>query len=409
MKLTGSSVRSLKLPPGVRDKTFFDDDLGGFGVRVRDTGSKAYVVQYDIGRRTRRMTLGAVEALDISKARATAKDILAAVRLGRDPAGEKHTARVRASETFGALLPRYLEHQRAKLKPRSFQEINRHLETHARPMHGRAVDAIDQRGMAVLLAKIAKDSGPAAANRVRASVSAYYTWLMREGLTAVNPVINTNRAPERSSRDRTPSDSELAEIWQACPDNDYGAIVRLLMLFGARREEIASLRWSEINLDQDLITLPPARTKNRRLHEIPISAPARTILKALPRREDRDLIFGRRQGGFSHWSSSKRELDERILAARQAIMKKGAAALMPAWTLHDIRRSMSTGMHEKLGVAPHIVEACLGHSGTFRSGIAAIYNRSSYRNEKRRALELWAEHLRTLIEGAERKIIPLLN
>jgi integrase len=404
MKLTTPSVRALKLERGQRDKTFWDDEIGGFGVRVREGGSKVWVVQYDVGGRARRMTLGAIEALDAGKARATAKDVLAAVRLGRDPAAEKHTARVRTSETFGALLPRYLEHQRAKLKPRSFQEVDRHLVLHVHPLHARAVDAIDQRGAAIMLAKIAENNGPAAANRTRASVSAYFSWLMKEGLASSNPFANTNKAAENASRDRTPTDGELAEIWHACEDNQYGAIVRLLMLCGARRDEIAGLRWSEVNVDDALITLPPTRTKGRREHEIPLSAAALAIVEAQPRRDVRDHIFGRGEGGFSDYSSSKSELDARILEARQAAMKKGKAVPMPAWTLHDFRRAMSTTMHERLGVAPHVVEACLGHSGVFRSGVASVYNRASYRIEKKQALGLWGEHLRSVIEGDERKV-----
>jgi integrase len=408
MKLTAPSVRALKLQRDQRDKTFWDDEIGGFGIRVREGGSKAWVVQYDFGGRARRMTLGAVEALDAGKARATAKDILASVRLGRDPAAEKHTARARASETFGALLPRYLEHQRAKLKPRSFEEVARHLEMHAQPLHARALDAVDQRAAAIMLAKIAENNGPAAANRTRASVSAYFSWLMKEGLASSNPFANTNKAPENASRDRTPTDDELAEIWRACEDNQYGAIVRLLMLCGARRDEIAGLRWSEVNVDDALITLPPERTKSRREHEIPLSAAALAIVEAQPLRDGRDHIFGRGEGGFSDYSSSKSELDARILAARQAKAKRGkAAAPMPAWTLHDFRRAMSTALHEKLGIAPHVVEATLGHTGTFRSGVASVYNRSSYRTEKRRALDLWADHVLAAVEERERKVIPL--
>jgi integrase len=407
VRLTTTSVRALKLQRGQRDKTFFDDEIGGFGVRVREGGTKAWVVQYDVGGRTRKMTLGTTETLDAGKARVTAKDILAAVRLGRDPAAEKHTARVRAAETFGALLPRYLEHKRAELKPRSFQEVVRHLEMHASPLHTRALDAVDQRGAAMLLAKIAETRGHAAANRARASISAYFAWLMKEGLVASNPVANTNKAPENSSRDRTPTVGELTEIWRACADNQYGAIVRLLMLSGCRRDEIAGLRWSEVNLDDALITLPPERTKSRREHEIPLSPAALAIIAAQPRHDGRDHIFGRGAGGFSDYSSSKRELDARILAARQAAMKKGKAIPLPDWTLHDFRRAMSTTMHEQLGVAPHVVEACLGHTGTFRSGVASVYNRSSYRSEKRRAFDLWAEYLRAAIEGAGAKVVPL--
>jgi Arm DNA-binding domain len=106
MKLTLPSIRSLTLPQGQREKTFFDDDLPGFGVRVRAGGSRTFVVQYKFGRRHRRVNLGGVDSLDLSKARATAKDLLAAVRLGRDPASEKQAAKAKADETFGAQLPR---------------------------------------------------------------------------------------------------------------------------------------------------------------------------------------------------------------------------------------------------------------------------------------------------------------
>jgi integrase len=394
------------LSPGIQDRIFFDDDVGGFGVRVRDSGAKTWLVQYDFGRKTEKITLGPIEAQSAAKARAAAKDVLAAVRLGRNPAAEKRTAKAKVAETFGALLPRYLEHKRVELKPRSFQEVARHLEMHAQALHARALDAIDQRAAAMLLARIAETRGRTAANRVRASVSAYFSWLMKEGLASSNPFANTNKAPENASRDRTPIDSELAEIWRACEDNQYGAIVRLLMLCGARRDEVAGLRWSEVNLDDALITLPPERTKSRREHEIPLSAAALAIIQAQPHRDGRDHIFGRGEGGFSDYSSSKRELDARILAARQAVMKKGKAVPMPAWTLHDFRRAVSTTMHEKLGVAPHIAEECLGHT-TFRQGTASVYNRSSYRSEKRRALDLWAAHLCVAIEGTGAKVLSL--
>jgi hypothetical protein len=139
-------------------------------------------VQYKIGARHRRMPLGSVNTLDLSKARATAKDLLAAVRLGRDPFAEKIETRAKIAETFGALLPRYLVRQRARLKPRTLQETERHLQVHARPLHSRAVHAMDRRAVAALLTEIAETSGPVAANRVRASLSAYCNWLLREGL-----------------------------------------------------------------------------------------------------------------------------------------------------------------------------------------------------------------------------------
>src|SRR5262245_41727603 len=187
MKLTPTTIRDLVLPPGVREKTFFDDTLAGFGVRVRDGGSQRYVVQYKVADRHRRVVLGAVSALDLGKARAIAKDLLAKVRLGGDPAGEKVAAQARAAETVGALLPRFLERQRARLKPRSWQETNRHLTAHARPLHPWPIATIDRRAIATRLAEIEKASGPAASNRVRTSLSAFFSWAAREGYVDANP------------------------------------------------------------------------------------------------------------------------------------------------------------------------------------------------------------------------------
>ena len=131
MRLTAATVRTLTLPPGKADHVFFDSDLPGpWPARARHR-RKTWMVQYAIAGKTRRMALGSPAVLDPGKARETAKDLLAQVRLGRDPAGEKATARAKAAETFGALLPRFLERQRARLKPRSLEETERHLVAHA--------------------------------------------------------------------------------------------------------------------------------------------------------------------------------------------------------------------------------------------------------------------------------------
>ncbi|MGO9684806.1 MAG: Arm DNA-binding domain-containing protein, partial [Beijerinckiaceae bacterium] len=137
MKLTASTIRALALPPGLNDKTFWDEDVPGFGVRIRAGGSHTWVIQYKIGEKHRRLPLGPVAALDPGKARSTAKDLLAKVRLGQDPAGEKLERRQKISETFSALLPRYLAWQRNRLKPRSYQEVERHLVVHAKRLHTR--------------------------------------------------------------------------------------------------------------------------------------------------------------------------------------------------------------------------------------------------------------------------------
>jgi integrase len=409
MKITSKSIPLLALLPGQREKTFFCDDLPGFGVRVRAGGSKVFVVQYKHGAKHRRLTLGAVDTLDLTKARATARDLLAAVRLGHDPVGEKIEARQRAAETFGALLPRYLARQRVKLKPRSYLETERHLLAHAKPLHTRAVKSIDRRMIAARLSEIADTSGPYAANRVRASLSTYFMWLAREGLIETNVVANTNRAPENGARSRVLGDDELRDIWNAAGDNRYAGIVRLLMLTAARRDEIGSLSWSEVDRDAAVIMLPPERMKNRRRHDIPLSPPALTILQAQPRQlasdgSTREFVFGGvGRSGFQGWSKSKAELDARLLATREAAGKTP----IPEWRLHDLRRTASTVMHDRLGIAPHYVEAVLGHVSGHKAGVAGVYNYARYEIEKRNALARWAEYLMGIIEEREQKVIPL--
>src|SRR5262249_34361895 len=151
----------------------------------------------------------------------------------------------------------------------------------------------------------------------------------------------------------------------------FADIVRLLLLTGQRREEVGSLRWSEI--ERGLIVLPPERTKNSRQHEVPLSRQVKAIIERQPKRKGRDFIFGIGELGFSGWSDCKARLDQALLAARRKANRKAKAN----WRLHDLRRTCATGMAE-LGVQPHIIEAVLNHQSGHKAGIAGIYNRAKY-------------------------------
>jgi len=236
-------------------------------------------------------------------------------------------------------------------------------------------------------------SGPTARNRVRSSLSAFFNWAVREGLLDANPVTGTARADERGSRDRVLAQAELAELWAALPQGDFGQIVRLLALTGQRREEIGGLRWSEVDLDRGLIVLPPDRTKNLRQHEVPLSRQAKAIIEHQPKRKGRDYIFGIGKTGFSGWSKSKERLDQALLIKRKAADRR--AKPLSSWHLHDLRRTAATGMAE-LGVLPHVVEATLNHVSGHKGGVAGIYNRAKYSDEMRAALQRWADHLDTI-------------
>lgn len=291
-----------------------------------------------------------------------------------------------AAETFGAEVGRYLERKRITMKPRSLEELQRHLTNHASPLARLRLAEIDRRTIAVRLGEIEQASGSVARNRVRSSLSAFFAWAVTEGLLETNPVTGTAKLDEGGSRERVLTDAELAKLLRACGDDHFGDIVRLLALTGQRREEIGGLRWSEIDFKRGSIVLPPERTKNRREHELPISTAVRGILERQPRRGGRDLIFGIGKGGFSGWSDCKAALDERLNEA-------AGGKVLGEWRLHDLRRTVATGMADKLGVLPHIVEAVLNHVSGHRAGVAGIYNRARYAAEMRDALSRWGEYV----------------
>jgi hypothetical protein len=198
MKLAAADIRKLSLNEGSAEAIVFDDDVPGFGVRLRAGGSKTFVFQYKLGSKQRRLTLGPVTALDLARARETAKDLYARVRLGGDPAGEKADARLKAGETFAAVAAHYLRHQQAKMRPRSYAQVQRHLNLYARPLHQLGLEKITKRDIAACVASVRTNSGLVTGNRARATISAFFTWAMGEGLAEANPVIGTNRSDEKS-------------------------------------------------------------------------------------------------------------------------------------------------------------------------------------------------------------------
>jgi integrase len=372
MRLTTASVEALKLDTGATDTIFFDADLPGFGVRVRASGARTWVYQYKIGGRTRRLVLGHVAAIKPARAREIAGELHAKVRLGGDPAAEKREKVQRSLNTFGTLVERFLDQYHRR--PRTRAEVVRHLRKYAAPLHSMPVDSITLRDIAHLLSSIDTASGGTTANRVRSTLSACFAWVMREGLVLANPVMNSNKREERS-RDRVLSNDELKRIWNATVDDIHGVIIKLLILTGQRRSEISELRWSEIDFSTGVINLPGERTKNKRPHVVPLATTARTLLEKLPGKGDRAFKA-------LAWSRCKDELDQR--------------SGVSDWVVHDIRRSVATGMAD-IGIQPHIIEAVLNHVSGHKGGVAGIYNRSSYAAEKVATLARWDEHVTSII------------
>jgi integrase len=398
MKLTRATIASLAMPAGKAERFEWDDDLPGFGVRLRGDSAR-WVVQYRVGAQQRRESLGDIRKVNIEDARKIARQRFAQVELGTDPAAERAKARAEAAAvrlTLGLVVERYLTAKVDVVRPNTFRGAKLHLETYFQPLARMPVGSIKRADVAARLQEITKERGRTAAARARGNLSALFSWAMREGFCDTNPVILTNDPSDGiNPRDRVLSDHELRLVWNACQNDDFGRIVKLLILTGCRREEIGALKWSEVDLETGVMTIPGERTKNHKAHVLPLPSVAVDILRSVPRRGDRQFVFGVRGGAYGAWSYATIHLHNRITAAE--------GKPLPRWTLHDLRRTMRTGLG-KVGVQPHIAERAVNH---IKGGIEAIYDRHKYEREIKAALALWAENVFAVVEDRAPSVVPL--
>lgn len=384
MKLSQKIVDRLEAPAGRSDAIVFDDDVPGLGVRFQGRAPR-WIVQYRVGGRNRRVTLGPIRAIELKEARRKAGKILADARDGKDTQAEREQSRARAGQTLGALLERYIvQYAEKEQRPSTLGETRRYLLRDWQPLHALPLATLSRADIANHAQELVSRA-PTAGKRALTHLKAALTWATKQGAIEANPALAVEVGGKEATRDRVLTPDELAVIWKSAdPSTDYGRIVRLLMLTGQRREEVGAMRWSEIDSRRALWTLPGSRTKNGRTHEVPLSSQALAMLECATLRAGRDLLFGKGVGAFSGWSQSKTHLDRR--------------ALLPAWRLHDIRHSVSTHMHE-IGVAPHIVEAIINHVSGHKGGVAGRYNHASYREQKATALQRWGNWLEQAVEG----------
>ncbi len=208
MKLTAAVARSAGIPPGKSEAIFFDDDLPGFGLRVREGGSRSFVFQYKVGNKQRRMALGTANALNFAATRKTAETLYARVKLGQDPAGEKNHARKKATETFEAVARQHLDDKRKEMRPRSYAQVERHLLKHAKALHKLQFEKISRQDIAACVRSVRDNSGIPNGNRVSSSLSGLFSWAMNDGLVENNPAIGIKR-PKEKSRERVLDFAEL--------------------------------------------------------------------------------------------------------------------------------------------------------------------------------------------------------
>jgi integrase len=358
----------------------WDTRVTGFGARrQRAEGG----VHYLLKAKGRWHTIGrAGSPWTAETARAEALRLLGLIVSGEDPRPE-------ASEKLGATIELYLARRKSALKRKTFEEVERHLLKQSDPLHRYKLNEVDRRSVAELLAKIETASGPVARNRVRASLSAFWNWCIREGLCDLNPVTGTGKAEEQA-KERVLSPKEIAAIWTTLVPGQNTAfldVIHLLLLTGCRRGEIGGLRWSEIDWDQRLIVIPKERIKNNRDHTIPLSDQALIVLRrAMHDNPNGFKNDGRVFASFS-WGDQKAKFDAGL-------------GFKQHWSIHDIRRSVATLMAEKLGILPHVIEAILNHRSGHKAGVAGIYNRAKYLDEMRDALARWGEWIEANARGA---------
>ena len=400
LRLTDATVAGLELPEGKDEHFVWDAALPSFGIRIR-AGAKRWYIQYRVGRQQRRESLGDVRKIKLVDAHKIARQRFAQVELGADPAGDRARSRAEAAaikQTVGSVVELYLTAKKGELRPASLQAASRYLRSHCRALHSIpiATAAHARADVAAVLQTVHSNNGRIAAARCRANLSAMFGWAIRAGMCDVNPVLATNNPGKGArARERVLSDAELRSIWRACPDDLFGRAIKLLVLVGCRRGEVGDLRWDEIDLDSGVMTVLGTRTKNGQALILTLPAMALEILRTTPRQPGQPYVFGKAgAAGFNAWNYHLGPLSARIAAAGEALSP---------WVIHDLRRSMRSGLG-RLGVPPHIAELAIGHH---QRGVTAVYDRYSYQAEIKTALARWADHVAAIVDDRQSNVVSI--
>jgi integrase len=419
-KLTDAVVKGLTCPEGKKDALFFDDDLRGFAVRVTAGGARTFLLQYNRPTGSKgRVVLGAFGAeLTTAQARKKAEAVRGEVVAKRDVVGERREAAAAAkareadARTVAAAAAYTAERlvegwASAHLAQRSASYRAR-VPREVRAVLGKKWLAAPAANLAradavALLDAAAAERGPVAANRLLAVLRACWGWAVKRGSLTINPWSGIPRPGVEKSRERVLTDAEVAALWKVAGDTPapFGNIVRLLLLTGQRRSEVAGMEWAELSLDgpEPTWTIPAERAKNGRQHAVPLPAQAVAILRDVPRStidgKPAALVFANAKGTApSGFGKVVDRLETRLAAALAE-----ARALVPApWVLHDLRRTVATGL-QRLGVRLEVTEAVLNHVSGSRAGIVGVYQRHGWAKEARAALASWEAHIRRLAEG----------
>lgn len=390
--LTDAKLKAMK-PPASGQIEISDGAVPGLRVRIGTSGAQTFIVRKRIGGKPKNITVGRYSSrFGLADARKKARAILSDIEAGGDPALTLATPRKRSAtaNTIHAMWPAY---RAARADRRSIKEIERVFNRHILPYFGdRIADAITRAEITRFIDEIAQ-SAPVMARNVLAHLSSFYGWaLPRLDRLASNPCRDAGRPPAPKSRERVLSEAEVGILWNVL-DNEpapFGPAIKLLLLTGQRRNEVFDANYAEIDINAGLWTIPSHRAKNGVASLVPLSRDALTIIEQLGEKGEGEKLFPAR-GNAANGPSGFSKMMNRVRKA----MEEHAERSIPHWTLHDLRRTLATGL-QRLGVRLEVTEAVLNHVSGSRGGIVGVYQRHNYFDEKRAALETWSREVKRL-------------
>lgn len=438
------------------------NDGHGLYLRLSLGGTATWTLKRAVNGKPQEKTLGHFPAVGVNAARAKAAEWRAAIDDGKDPA--KDEAEARAAElaarqareeaerqlklrTFNALAERFMrEHVQRKLRASMHTAYGSTLGLlpatipsrsklgkprqrrcyvaawRSRPIKEISSDDVDKVLNAIYTeaetkfrkrhpdyptAKQVPAGVGVGGNRIRVYLHRFFEWCIKERCIVVNPVMQTSPKAAERKLDRVLTDAELVEVWNAIDERGgkFKTVLKIMAYTGQRENEVAGMRWSELNLDgpEPLWSMPPSRTKKERAHNVPLAPQVVAMLRAVPKLEDSDLVFTTTgKTPLSGWSKLKARIDTEIARARRAA---GIEADMPAWRFHDLRRTARTAF-ARAGVAPEVARAIVNHKA---KGMDAIYDRFEYLPQRRAALTEWANEMDGIIAGTSRNNVVQLR
>ena len=423
MKFTDDAILAATCPAGRKDALFFDDGLPGFGLRVTAAGKRVFIVQYNVGTTKRRTALGEYGAdLTLAAARKKATALRGKVLDKHDPVAEQKAAaaarlaaeaeaRAKAARdayTVETLITEWTKHHLSARSESYRDRVPREMRAALNKWVKVSAESLTRADAVRMLDKVKSASGPVAANRLRAVARACWSWAFKRGALPGNPWEATPRPLAReTARERVLSDDEVGALYNAAGalGDSWGVMVRVLMLTGQRRGEVAGMRWSELDLDGAMWTLPGERAKNHHTHIVPLAPEVVTLLRSVKHRTGAVFVFeGPRKTAMSGFGRMQERLSEALATAMAPLGKTPEP-----WVLHDLRRTLATGM-QRLGVRLEVTEAVLNHVSGSRKGIVGVYQRHGWETEKAAALNAWTAHVLAAAkpaEGAATNVVPM--